>query len=140
MRVEEALWPHIPGIEYEPAAQPLLQIISGCLAAYSAQPPRTAADLGRSLGADVRLARLTHPRQGWTWFRPERAVIEVADWLAADMRQLVAAHEVCHLMLGSGVPRHDVLVERVCNWGAAQILDLVSSADGAPDAPLHTPS
>lgn len=119
---EAILWPHEPGVAQDPAAAALLRKLGDALERLPLETLRTPAELGRALGARVVLAPLRFPRQAWTWYRDQGALIEVADWLPVDLRQLVVAHEVCHVILGPPPARHDRLTERVCNWGAGQIM------------------
>ena len=119
---EAVLWPHEPGIEQESDAAPLLHRLREALDAVPLEAFRTPAEMGRSLGAKVVLARLIFPREGWTWYQPQGPLIEIADWLTPERRPLVVAHELCHVILGPPPERHDLLTERVCNWGAGAIM------------------
>jgi len=119
---EIVLWPHEAGVDQEPDAAPLLRNLREALDSVPLETLPTPAELGRRLGARVVVAGLSFPRQGWTWYTQGSPLVEVADWLSEDMRQLVAAHEVCHVILGPPSERHDRLTERVCNWGAGVIL------------------
>ena len=125
---ELVLWPHAPGIEEDPAGATLLRQLREALDSLPLESFSTVGELGRWLGARVVLARLSFPRQGWTWYRPQGPLIEVADWVPENLRQLVAAHEVCHVMLGPPPASHDLLTERVCNWGAGAILQRIGAA------------
>jgi hypothetical protein len=118
---ESLLWPHEPGIEGDPGAARLLERLGEALRSLPVEALRTPAEVGRHLGARVVLAHLKFPRQGWTWYGREGALIEVANWLPEEVRDLVIGHEVCHLILGPPPERHDRLTERVCNWGAGII-------------------
>lgn len=129
---ETLLWPHEPGVDSEPRAKEVVAGLRASLQKLVEQHPGSSpADLGRHLGADVKIAPLTYPRQGWTWFRPERPLIEVAEWLSAEVRDVVISHELCHLLLGPLPDRHDSLTERVCNWGAGWLLAELSP-EGVP--------
>lgn len=131
-RAEILLWPHEPGVEDDPAAASLLQKLRDALDNLPLETLPTPAELGRRLGARVVLAHVTHPIQGWTRFRREGSryvpyLIEVADWLTPEQRQLSAAHEDCHAILGPFPKEHDRLTERVCNWGAGVIMSRIGA-------------
>jgi len=121
-RAETLMWPHEPGIENDPAAAPLLQQLKRVLDNLSIETYNTPAELGRSLGARVVLVPLKYPRGGWTWFRPNEILIEIATWITPENRQFFIAHEDCHTLLGPPPERHHHLTERVCNWGAGVIM------------------
>lgn len=130
-QAEMQLWPYEPGIEHEPHAAALLQKLKERLDSLPLEAVQTPAELGRRLGARVVLARLSG--QGWTWYRPQGPLIEVANWLPDGLQQLVIAHEVCHLILGPPPARDDRTSERVCNWGAGAILQRIGRRSSAGD-------
>ena len=130
INTETALWPYEPGILHEPLARELLGKLRDGLDDIPFDTFRTPAEVGRWLGARVVLAQLSPPRQGWTWFKQEDGrLIEVASWLLEYLRPVVVAHEVCHVILGPPPEMHDRITERVCNWGAGEILRRIDEAE-----------
>jgi len=120
---ERLLWPYEPGVACNSVARPFVDRLRRRFEQLPLERLCTAADVGRHLGARVFIAPLRPPRQGWTWYRSTGPVIEVANWLPPDIRDLVTAHEVCHVVLGPLRERHNRLVERVCNWGAGHLVE-----------------
>jgi hypothetical protein len=110
-------------VELDEDATELLLKLEDALKSMPVDQFTSPASLAKSLGAEVMLSPLKPPRRGWTWFRRSGALIEVAEWAPPEIQWLVAAHEICHLVLGPGDAAHDRTTERVCNWGAEKILE-----------------
>ncbi len=108
---EQSIWPHEPGIIFEPEAKGLLtelyQVLQPLL-----EKGQTLKSFASELGvAKIVKARLTPPRRGWTWlYRPEGILIELADWIPPDEQVEVLAHELSHVALGPLDPHTDCII------------------------------
>lgn len=121
------LWPHEPGVESERDAHAMVDGLREKIDAAMPGERPNLVSVAHSLGVDVVSRKLTQPRLAWTWFLPQRPLIEISEHLEADVRDAVLAHEICHVMLGP-TELHDRLTERVCNWGASRMLRLIADA------------
>ncbi len=115
---ELAIWPYRRCED----GSPLWAYLEGQLDGLSLGDFSSPGEVARHLGARVFLANLRSPRLGWTCFRPDGPEIDVARWLAPTMRELVVAHEVCHIILDRGFKRHDEQAELACNRGANEVM------------------
>ena len=124
---EVLLWPHEPNVELQEDAQALVESLREMMKSAVEGNQPSLDSVARSLGVEVVARKLTHPRLAWTWFLPQRPLIEISEHLEPDVREAVLAHEICHVMLGP-TELHDRLTERVCNWGASRMLRLIADA------------
>ena len=128
---QRCIWPFEDGVEHEKESQTELNKLTTAIDIIPVEELHTPAKVGRYLGAEVKIARLIYPRSGFTWFRNKSPLIEVASWLSDDYRQIIIAHEVCHVLLGPQKDEYYKFTERICNWGAGTILGRIRNGVSA---------
>ncbi|HEY5600814.1 MAG TPA: hypothetical protein VIK81_01860 [Patescibacteria group bacterium] len=142
---EVDLWPHKPGVIFDPRAKPLISTLYQILEPL-VKECENIKQLTEKLGVvKVFYADLTPPRGGYTWFRKEGTVFEISSNQPYDRQITVIAHECCHAIFGplesadvysfvrqraitgnyveipNNTRKNFEALERVCNWGAGYI-------------------